>query len=114
MPLRLNTNFLESFISENDYNNISDEITRAHELLNSKQGAGSDFLGWLTLPEDYDKQEFALIKSSAEKSGGDFVGAAVNLGGGRFRENQDFDASNCESAGARRILAQYSRGYLYE
>ncbi|MBQ7595821.1 MAG: glucose-6-phosphate isomerase [Clostridia bacterium] len=101
MPLRLNTNFLESFISENDYNNISDEITRAHELLNSKQGAGSDFLGWLTLPEDYDKQEFALIKSSAEKIrqnsdvlivigiGGSYLGARAVI---EFIKSQNYNS----------------------
>ena len=40
---------------------------RRTELLESRTGPGSDFLGWVDLPVDYDKQEFARIKAAAEK-----------------------------------------------
>ena len=39
----------------------------AREVLLSKEGAGSDFLGWIDLPIDYDKEEFARIQKAAEK-----------------------------------------------
>ena len=39
----------------------------ARELLLSRQGAGNDFLGWIDLPVDYDKEEFARILKAAEK-----------------------------------------------
>ena len=39
----------------------------AHKLLAEKNGAGSDFLGWMSLPVDYDKEEFARIKAAAER-----------------------------------------------
>ena len=39
----------------------------AKDLLLSRKGAGNDFLGWIDLPEDYDKEEFARIKKAAEK-----------------------------------------------
>ena len=67
MPIKLNTKHLESFISEDDYKSIAPQIVKAHNLLKTKSGAGSDFLGWITLPEDYDKNEFELIKASARK-----------------------------------------------
>ncbi len=42
-------------------------VAAAHELLHKRTGAGSDFLGWLDLPIDYDKEEFARIKKAAER-----------------------------------------------
>ena len=39
----------------------------ANALLHSREGAGSDFLGWVRLPADYDKEEFARIQKAAEK-----------------------------------------------
>ncbi len=101
MPIKLNTNYLNTFITEDDYKNISDEIKHAHDLLISKQGAGSDFLGWLTLPEDYDKQEFELIKSCAKKIrqnsdvlivigiGGSYLGARAVI---EFIKSQNYNS----------------------
>ena len=39
----------------------------AHKTLEAKNGPGSDFLGWMYLPCDYDKEEFARIKAAAAK-----------------------------------------------
>ncbi|MBQ7381369.1 MAG: glucose-6-phosphate isomerase [Clostridia bacterium] len=66
MALKLNENYLEGFIREEEYAHIQPMVNVAHELVKSKSGAGSDFLGWTTLPFDYDKEEFAEIKKSAE------------------------------------------------
>lgn len=67
MSVNLNANYVKGFISEEELNNIQPMITTAHNLLRSKSGAGNDFLGWMSLPFDYDKEEFERIKISAEK-----------------------------------------------
>ena len=67
MSIRLNANYASSFISAEELQNITPQVELSHKLLSEKSGAGNDFLGWTTLPEDYDKEEFARIKVAAEK-----------------------------------------------
>ena len=67
MAIKLNTKFAAPFISDDEYSAIASQVTAAHELLNSRKGPGSDFLGWVDLPVDYDKDEFARIKKAADK-----------------------------------------------
>ena len=67
MALKVNDKYLASFVSEHEYKGIQPAVTAAHETLTSKNGLGNDFLGWTTLPADYDKDEFARIKAAAEK-----------------------------------------------
>ena len=67
MSVRLNTNYLSSFVSNEELANIQPQVNVAHQLLTDRTGAGNDFLGWTTLPVDYDKEEFARIKVAAEK-----------------------------------------------
>ena len=56
-----------NFIKEHELENLAPQIEAAHKLLHDKTGPGNDFLGWVNLPEDYDKEEFARIKAAAEK-----------------------------------------------
>ena len=67
MALKVNDKYLASFVSEHEYKGIQPAVTAAHETLTSKNGLGNDFLGWTTLPADYDKEEFGRIKAAAEK-----------------------------------------------
>ncbi len=67
MTLKLNENYVKGFVRDTEYDNIQPMITAAHDQLKAKSGAGSDFLGWTTLPFDYDKEEFARIKTAAAK-----------------------------------------------
>ena len=67
MAIKLNDRYLAGFVAPHEYENIKREVSMAHELLVNKSGAGNDFLGWTTLPADYDKEEFARIKVAAEK-----------------------------------------------
>ena len=67
MAIKLNDRYLAGFVAPHEYENIKREVSMAHELLQNKSGAGNDFLGWTTLPADYDKEEFARIKVAAEK-----------------------------------------------
>ena len=56
-----------SFISNDEMNIMEKLVKDAKETLVSKTGAGNDFLGWIDLPVDYDKEEFERIKKAAKK-----------------------------------------------
>ena len=55
------------FISEEEIGYMSRLTEQAKDVLVSKSGAGNDFLGWIDLPVDYDKEEFSRIEKAAEK-----------------------------------------------
>lgn len=57
----------DSFISEKEYNEAEQAAFHAKETLVSGTGEGSEFRGWLDLPENYDKKEFEEIKKAAKK-----------------------------------------------
>lgn len=67
MATILNDKHLKDFISLDEYTEISLQVKSAHESLTNGLGIGSDFLGWLNLPNDYNKEEFKRIKIAAEK-----------------------------------------------
>ena len=67
MAIKLNDKYVSSFINAHELDMIQPAVTLADQLLRSKSGAGSSFLGWVTLPDDYDKEEFSRILASAEK-----------------------------------------------
>lgn len=70
------------FVSENEVELMKKLTLDAKELLVSKTGAGNDFLGWIDLPVDYDKEEFARIKKAAEKIQSDSeVLLVIGIGG---------------------------------
>ncbi|SEO72193.1 glucose-6-phosphate isomerase [Amphibacillus marinus] len=56
-----------SFFGQHEVDYLKEPVKLAHEMIHNKTGAGNDFLGWVDLPEQYDKEEFARIKKSAEK-----------------------------------------------
>ena len=49
------------FISEEEMKNMKSIVMGAKDVLTAKSGAGNDYLGWIDLPVDYDKEEFARI-----------------------------------------------------
>ena len=65
MPLKLEDGYLKGFVSGQEYKAMEPQVKAAHELLHSGTGLGNDFIGWVTLPTDYDKEEFARIKAAA-------------------------------------------------
>ncbi len=70
------------FISANEMELMKKLASDAKELLVSKTGAGNDFLGWIDLPVNYDKEEFDRIKKAAEKIQNDSeVLLVVGIGG---------------------------------
>ncbi|NSW90865.1 MAG: glucose-6-phosphate isomerase [Firmicutes bacterium] len=56
-----------NFIREHEIMYYNSFVKEAHEMLHKKKGAGSDFLGWVDLPANYDREEFKRIKEAAEK-----------------------------------------------
>ena len=90
-----------SFISSHEIEYIKESAILAKEKLVSKTGAGNDFLGWVDLPIDYDKEEFSRIKQAAKKIqtdsdvflvigiGGSYLGAraAIEFLGHSFANN---------------------------
>jgi glucose-6-phosphate isomerase len=69
MSIKLNCRFLEKFVSSADLAAIAGEADAARSLLyeNKDRAEGNAYHGWLTLPADYDKEEFARIKKAAAK-----------------------------------------------
>lgn len=67
MSTKLIDKHTRDFIDEKEVSALAPMVKTAHKMLHEKTGLGNDFLGWLTLPTDYDKEEFARIKAAAEK-----------------------------------------------
>lgn len=55
------------FFSKEELENLNPFVQEAHNMLHEKTGAGSDYLGWVDLPENYDKKEYSRIQQAAEK-----------------------------------------------
>jgi len=55
------------FFGEHEITYLQDAVKAAHQSLHAKSGAGNEFLGWIDLPENYDKEEFSRIQKSAAK-----------------------------------------------
>ena len=67
MSVSFNTKHLSPFINEDEFAAIYPQVAAAHQSLEAKNGPGSDFLGWMYLPRDYDKEEFGRIQAAAEQ-----------------------------------------------
>ncbi len=82
MSLKFNSSYAKDFLRENDIIGLEGQVKLANDLVDSKEGLGNDFLGWVTLPTDYDKEEFARIKKAAEKIKSDTdVLVVIGIGG---------------------------------
>ena len=82
MAVKVNDKYLADFIRSHEYEGIKPAVKAAHETLTSKNGQGNDFLGWVSMPKDYDKEEFARIKAAAKKIQSDSeVLIVIGIGG---------------------------------
>ncbi len=105
MAVKLNEKYLSDFITDEEMLAIAPAVEAAADVLENEKGLGNDFLGWLHLPTNYDKDEFARIKTSAEKIkadskvlivigiGGSYLGArsAIDFMKSPFYNNQKKD-----------------------
>lgn len=70
------------FVSQHEIDYFAEPIRLAHEQLHRKTGAGADYLGWINLPTDYDKDEFARIEKAAQQIQADSeVLIVIGIGG---------------------------------
>ena len=67
MAIKFNSSYAKDFLRENDLKGIEAQVAAAHKTIEDRSGLGNDFLGWVNLPVDYDKEEFARIKAAAAK-----------------------------------------------
>lgn len=65
--LTLDLSKVKDYVGSHEIAYMKDIVGKVHESLHNKTGAGSDFLGWVDLPINYDKEEFERIKRAAEK-----------------------------------------------
>ena len=99
--INFNYNKALDFFAKEEVDVLQPYVDVAHDMLHNKTGLGNDFLGWVDLPNNYDKEEFARIKKAAEKIksdsdvlvvigiGGSYLGAraAIECLGHSFRNN---------------------------
>ena len=67
MSVTLDTRYLEGYVRPHELGAMQAQVTAAHEMLHAGNGLGREFLGWLTLPTDYDKDEFSRIQAAAKR-----------------------------------------------
>ena len=65
MRVVCNTKYLRGFVRPEEFDHLYPQVQLAHDMLHEKRGPGSDFLGWLDLPVDYDREEFERIRAAA-------------------------------------------------
>lgn len=71
-----------TFVGQHEIDNLAEPVRVAHEQLHKGTGAGSDYLGWINLPTEYDKEEFARIRKAASKIQSDSeVLIVIGIGG---------------------------------
>ncbi|MCC8182302.1 MAG: glucose-6-phosphate isomerase [Clostridiales bacterium] len=73
---------VSSAVTKAELEAIAPQVAAAHQVLDSRKGAGNDFLGWVRLPVDYDKEEFARIQKAAKQIQSDSqVLVVIGIGG---------------------------------
>ena len=65
--LNLNEKFAKQFVTDAEMTSVYEDVKKAYGVLASREGAGNDFLGWVDLPVNYDKEEFERILVASEK-----------------------------------------------
>ena len=107
---------MKEFVSDEELKNIKGQVLSAAELLKSKAGAGNDYVGWIDLPVDYDREEFDRILAAADRIksesevfvvigiGGSYLGARAAI---EFLKSSFY---NCRSAQGRKTPEIYFAG----
>ncbi|MDF2568224.1 MAG: pgiA [Oscillospiraceae bacterium] len=82
MAVKISLKHLEGFVRDHEIEGLKPQVEAAHRVLHEKSGLGNDFLGWVDLPTNYDKDEFNRIKKSTEKIRSDSnVLIVIGIGG---------------------------------
>lgn len=84
-----------TFFNQHEIDYMQGAVTTAHEALHNGTGAGSDFLGWIDLPKNYDREEFARIQAAAKKIQNDSdVLLVIGIGGSYLGARAAIEALN--------------------
>lgn len=112
----------ETFFGQHELEQMKSIVKNVHSTIHDGTGAGSDFLGWVNLPKDYDKEEFARIQAAAKKIQSDSeVLVVIGIGGSYLGAraaiemlNKSFDHLKTEQGKPQIIFAghQLSSSYL--
>lgn len=112
----------ETFFGQHELEQMQSIVKNVHSTIHDGTGAGSDFLGWMNLPKDYDKEEFARIQAAAKKIQSDSeVLVVIGIGGSYLGAraaiemlNKSFDHLKTEQGKPQIIFAghQLSSSYL--
>ncbi len=112
----------ETFFGQHEVEQMQSIVKNVHSTIHDGTGAGSDFLGWVNLPKDYDKEEFARIQAAAKKIQSDSeVLVVIGIGGSYLGAraaiemlNKSFDHLKTEQGKPQIIFAghQLSSSYL--
>lgn len=95
MSLQLNDFYVKKFVKDNELSEIEPLVEAVHKLIEDRKGAGSDFLGWVNLPANYDREEFLRIKEVAEKVKNDSdVFIVIGIGGSYLGARAIIEALN--------------------
>ncbi|OMF51772.1 glucose-6-phosphate isomerase [Paenibacillus sp. FSL R5-0490] len=101
------------FFGEHEITYLQDAVKVAHHSLHEQTGAGSDYLGWIDLPSNYDKEEFSRIQKAAEKIkydsdvlivigiGGSYLGARAAI---EMLQHSFYNALPKEKRGTPQVL----------
>lgn len=110
---------LDQFVAPHELDYMQVQVTAADKLLRQGTGPGSDFLGWLDLPENYDKKEFARIQEAAKKIKADSdVLVVIGIGGSYLGAKAAIDFlsnhfANLQTAKERKAPSDSLRWKLY-
>ena len=82
MAISFSEKYAKDFLCDNDITGLAPYVAAAHKQLHDGTGLGNDFLGWVDLPVNYDKEEFSRIKAAAKRICSDSdVLIVVGIGG---------------------------------
>ena len=93
--LNLDDRNVKGFVNDHELAYFEPVVKTLHDAIHNKTGAGSDFLGWVDLPTNYDQDEFARIKKAAEKIASDSdVLLVIGIGGSYLGARAAIEALN--------------------
>ena len=101
MSIQVDLKHLNGFVQSQEMEGIAPQVKMAHHMLHNGTGMGNDYIGWLNLPTDYDKEEFEKIQKAAKQIqsdtdilivigiGGSYLGARAAI---EFLKSQNYNA----------------------
>lgn len=105
---------LDQFVAPHELDYMQAQVTAADSMLRQGTGPGSDFLGWLDLPENYDKEEFARIQEAAKKIQSDSdVLVVIGIGGSYLGAKAAIDFLNNHFANLQTAKERKAPQILY-